>query len=315
MRRGGSRAAVLAAVTSCGHSRKHGLRRAVNVNVYTFNPIADSRWPDFVRRHARSSVFHTRGWLDALQRTYGYRPVACTTSAPGERLDNAIVFSEVRSWLTGRNWSPCPFADHCEPLVDEPIDRAAIGAELERAVKARRWRSVELRPLTSRFGESGRAGQADSFCFHCLDLRPSLDDLFGRFHRDSIQRKIRRSAREGLEFDAGASEAHLQKFYGLLLLTRRRHRLPPQPIEWFRNLVSCMGARLQICLALKDGRAIAAVVLLRHEDTAVVHTAPPMRASTILVGCRSSSGTSFSTPGTMAPAGWIWGARISTTPG
>ena len=239
------------------------------MNVYTFNPIADSRWPDFVRGHARSSVFHTRAWLDALQRTYGYRPVACTTSAPGERLDNAIVFSEVRSWLTGRRLVSVPFADHCEPLVDEPIDRAAIGAELERAVKARRWRSVELRPLTSRFGESGRAGQADSFCFHCLDLRPSLDDLFGRFHRDSIQRKIRRSAREGLEFDAGASDAHLQKFYGLLLLTRRRHRLPPQPIEWFRNLVSCMGARLQICLALKDGRAIAAVVLLRHEDTAV----------------------------------------------
>src|SRR4029077_16185495 len=128
---------------------------------------ADSRWPDFVRGHARSSVFHTRGWLDALQRTYGYTPVACTTSAPGERLDNAIVFSEVRSWLTGRRLVSVPFADHCEPLVGEPIDRAATCAELERAVEARRWRSVELRPLTSRFGESGRARQAASFCFHC----------------------------------------------------------------------------------------------------------------------------------------------------
>lgn len=245
------------------------MRGAADVNVHTFDPLADSRWADFVRRHPRSSVFHTPGWLDALQRTYGYAAVACTTSAPGERLDNAIVFSEVRSWLTGRRLVSVPFADHCEPLVDKPIDRAAICAELERAVAARRWRSVELRPLTPRFRESGRARQGSSFCFHSLDLRPPLDDLFGRFHRDSIQRKVRRSQREGLQFDAGTSETHLQKFYALLLLTRRRHQLPPQPIEWFRNLVACLGARLRICLASKDGRAIAAIVLLRHENTVV----------------------------------------------
>src|SRR6185436_335791 len=55
----------------------------------------------------------------------------------------------------------------------------------------------------------------------------------------------------------------------LLLLTRRRHHLPPQPVEWFRNLLECMGDRFMICLALKDDRPVAGIVLLRHRDTLV----------------------------------------------
>jgi CelD/BcsL family acetyltransferase involved in cellulose biosynthesis len=239
------------------------------VNVCTFDPLADRRWPDFVRTHPGSSVFHTSGWLDALRRTYGYTPVAYTTSAHGSGLENAIVFCEIRSWVTGRRLVSLPFADHCEPLVEQPDAREAIGEALEREVAARRWRSIELRPLMPRFAESVRASRGDGFCFHGLDLRPAPEDLFARFHRSSIQQMIRRAEREGLVFDEGRSEAHVRTFYGLMLLTRRRHQLPPQPVEWFRNLAACLGDRLRICLASKDGRAIAGLVLLRHEDTLV----------------------------------------------
>src|SRR5215213_892093 len=100
------------------------------MNVHAIDPLADSRWPQFVRSHPHASVFHTREWLDALQRTYGYTPVAYTTSAPGGNLHNAVVLCEVRSWLTGRRLVSIPFADHCEPLVAEPRDAAALDAEL-----------------------------------------------------------------------------------------------------------------------------------------------------------------------------------------
>jgi len=239
------------------------------VNVYTCDPLTDDRWPGFVRTRPGASVFHTRGWLESLRRTYGYAPIVYSTSAPAEPLNNAIVFCEVRSWLTGHRLVSLPFADHCEPLVERPADLVALCAEVERAVDARRWRSIEIRPLSAGLHESARVRQSGAFCFHSLDLRRPLDDLFGRFHKDSIQRKVRRAEREGLAFDAGASEDHLQAFYRLLLLTRRRHRLPPQPIDWFRNLMACLGDRVEICVASKDRRAIAAIVLLRHLDTVV----------------------------------------------
>ncbi len=239
------------------------------MSVYCLDPLEDRRWRDFVRTHPKSSVFHTCEWLEALRCTYGYRAVAYSTSQPDGPLENAILFCEVRSWLTGKRLVSVPFADHCEPLVDARVDRDAISAELEHAVQQGRWRSVECRPLSSAFAESDCGSEGDAFCFHTLDLRPSLDELFDGFHRNSMQQTIRRAEREDLRFDAGASEAHLAEFYRLLLLTRRRHRLPPQPIEWFRNLSSSLGAGFRICLARRDGRAIAAVVVLRHADTVV----------------------------------------------
>ena len=59
--------------------------------VYAINPLHDPRWPEFVGRHPNASVFHTRGWLRALQVTYGYEPVGFTTSAPSETLNKCLI--------------------------------------------------------------------------------------------------------------------------------------------------------------------------------------------------------------------------------
>ena len=81
-------------------------------------PLKDLRWEPFLARHPRASVFHSSAWLAALHRTYGFQPIAYTTSSAGEDLENAMVFCRVESWLTGRRLVSLPFSDHCEPLVD-----------------------------------------------------------------------------------------------------------------------------------------------------------------------------------------------------
>ena len=67
-------------------------------------------------------MFHTPGWLEALHRTHGYRPVVLSTFARDQELRNAMVFCRVDSFLTGCRLVSVPFADHCEPLVDGPKD-------------------------------------------------------------------------------------------------------------------------------------------------------------------------------------------------
>lgn len=54
------------------------------------------------------------------------------------------------------------------------------------------------------------------------------------------------------------------EFYRLLLVTRRRHGLPPQPRKWFKTLLECMGDNVQITLARRGRVPIAAVLTLRH---------------------------------------------------
>jgi Acetyltransferase (GNAT) domain len=237
--------------------------------VYSFNPLEDPRWVEFGKRHPRFSIFHATGWLKALDRTYRYEPIVFTTSPPGAGLENGIVFCRVSSWLTGRRLVSLPFADHCEPLIERPEEYEEIFDAISRRICSEKLKYVEIRPRSAHLRLESGLQQSNQFCFHVLDLQPTLPDLFRGFQKDSTQRKIRRAEREGLQYEAGRSPTLLKAFYCLSLLTRRRHRLPPQPIEWFRNLIACLGDRLRIHAAFKDGQAIASILTLRYARTLV----------------------------------------------
>ena len=65
--------------------------------VYSIDPLEDPRWIPFLEGHPDASIFHTPAWLQALHRTYGYRPLALTTTPPKEELTNGVVFCRVNS--------------------------------------------------------------------------------------------------------------------------------------------------------------------------------------------------------------------------
>lgn len=239
------------------------------MKVYTFNPLEDDRWREFICCHPRASVFHSLGWLEALQQTYRYAPIVYTTSPPGARLTNGIVFCQVNSWLTGHRLVSLPFSDHCELLVDSPEELTNLFGSLQDVLGRGKLKYIEIRSLRADLSAAIGMHNSSSFCFHKLDLRPALTDLFHKLQKDSVQRKIRRAEREGLLYTEGRSAEFVKEFYRLFLLTRRRHKVPPQPIAWFRNLLACMGEQLTIRLASHAGKGIAGILTLRFKGTLV----------------------------------------------
>ena len=232
--------------------------------VHVLDPLTDPRWDDLVARHPRASVFHTTAWLRALEQTYGYEPFALTTTQDGP-LGNGLVCCRVKTWAARRLVS-LPFSDHCEPLVEEPGDLAAMAGWLSREARSGGWRSLELRPRA--LAPAGLPPRA-RYCLHTLDLRQAADAVFRGFHPSSTQRAIRRAGREGVTYAAGRSDADLAEFFRLLRLTRRRHGLPPQPFAWFRHLVDSLGGAVTLHLARHRGVAIAAVMTLTFKSTVV----------------------------------------------
>jgi lipid II:glycine glycyltransferase (peptidoglycan interpeptide bridge formation enzyme) len=107
------------------------------------------------------------------------------------------------------------------------------------------------------------------FSFHTIDLRPDLETIYRRFHESCVRRKIKRAEREKLTLEYGKSKDLLDKFRHLLLLTRRRHKLPPQPAEWFTNLADCLGDKLTIHLLSKDGAPVASILTLTYKKTLI----------------------------------------------
>ena len=240
--------------------------------VYRIDPLADPRWPEFLARHPAASVFHTRGWMESLRRTYGYQPFVLTTTPPGSELENGLPFCRIRSWLTGERLVSLPFADHCQPLFANSSDLHAVIEEAcgESSRKAARY--VEIRPLPAGFGltsqdidlQNTQLRLGDTYRLHRLDLRPQLKEILQSFDHSSIQRGIRRGERPELHYEEGTSLELLHKFYRLQVLTRRRHRLPPQPLQWFRNLIELLPQESKIRVLSADGEPVASILTLLY---------------------------------------------------
>jgi GNAT acetyltransferase-like protein len=242
------------------------------MRIYQIDPIIDPRWDEFSLRHPDASVFHRTAWLKALRDTYGYKSLVLTTTRDGQPLKNGMVFCHIKSWLTGARLVSLPFADHCQPLVDGPEDFAHFRSNLGERFAAGGWKYIELRPrqiVDPQSDSQSNFGDSVSFCFHQLDLRRETDEIYRGLHKHSIQQKLTRAEREGLTISHGNSEDLLKVLYKLLLLTRRRHQLPPQPYSWFRNLVRHFGDDAVIWVASKEEQPIAAILVLICKNAVV----------------------------------------------
>lgn len=235
------------------------------MTAHLVDPIADPRWSSLIARDSRATLFHSPGWLMALRQTYDYEPMVLTSSSPSQSLTDGIVFCRIKSWFTGKRLVSLPFSDHCEPLIGAGED----SRDLVNIDGFDQFRYIELRPIqASPTVQRARGGfqEADAFWLHRLDLSPSEEKIFHGFHPDCVRRKIRKAERESLEYSEGNTPELLGNFYRLLLRTRQRHHLPPQPKTWFRNLSKFLGESIKIRVASKNGRPIASILTFSYNN-------------------------------------------------
>jgi len=237
--------------------------------LHAIDPTNDTRWDDLLERHSEASVFHTPGWLEALRRTYGYRPIAFTSAATGCPLTCGLVCCEISGLLGKRRLVSLPFSDHCAPLAEDSGQLINLLAALRENLSAGMWKHLEIRVTESAVPICEGFEKSAAFFLHKLDLGPSIEKMFANLHKDCVQRKIKRAEREKLTYKEGSSELLLGEFYKLLLLTRRRHGLPPQPMGWFRNLIACLGDKAKIGIASKDRNPVAGIFTLQYKHTLV----------------------------------------------
>lgn len=224
------------------------------------DPLRDPRWPDLVARHPDGGVFHGVGWLRALQRAYGFDPVALTTAGADEELSDGIVLCRVSSRLTGSRLVSVPFADHCQPLWT-PATAGALASAAAELARTTRCRYVELRPHQPDQALSDLGyGSAAKYLHHVIDLEPDLDRLWGALHPTSVRQRVRRAERDGVLVRRGCDQRLLDQFYALLLKTRRKHGLPPQPRSWFTTIADELDGTVVFHVASLDGEPVAGIV-------------------------------------------------------
>jgi len=234
--------------------------------VCEIDPLQDPRWDEFVKRHRKGSVFHTTQWLSALRRVYGYDPLLVSIGPTHGELSSNMLCCGVKSFFTGCRYVSLPFSDHCDPLVENAEEFDHLLMHLKHGVDEGDWQYLEVRPTTFQPGTATQLAKSDTYYYHRLDLERNIELLFRGFHKDCIQRKIRRAEREKLRYEEGRSEVLLKKFYRLMVMTRRRQGLPPQPIAWFRGLIASFDDCLKIRVASKGDTPVASILTLSYKN-------------------------------------------------
>jgi len=145
----------------------------------------------------------------------------------------------------------------------------AIIGSIEREWQHENSRYLEIRPRREMGLQTSLSHSTYAYWCHQLDLSPDLNTLFGNCHKSSTQRKIQRAEREGLTYVEGQSDLLIDMFYELFVVTRQRHKVPPQPKVWFRNLRDCFGEAMKIRVASKGRDPVAAILTIRHKKTLV----------------------------------------------
>ncbi|HVU15392.1 MAG TPA: GNAT family N-acetyltransferase [Candidatus Didemnitutus sp.] len=105
---------------------------------------------------------------------------------------------------------------------------------------------------------------------HRLDLSPGYAALFAHFD-ESVRRAVRKAEKSGLTVEFSRELEAVRAFHQLLGLTRRRHGIPLQPFEFFRQIHrSILAPGLGfVALCRHESRPIAGAVFFLHGQAAL----------------------------------------------
>lgn len=227
------------------------------MEVEIVNPAEVPGWDEAVVGIDGYSCFHASAWARVLSDSFGYRPLYFTLKERGE-LRALLPLMEVRSLATGRRGVSLAFTDYLEPIA---ADQASFLALLQVAIahggKAG-WKYLELRGGRGFLPEAPPSAR---YLGHRLSLDGDEDGLLARL-RGNTRWTIRRAAGRGVEVRFDSSLEAVRDFYRLHCMTRKRHGVPPQPFDFFRNIHEHMlqQDRGQVVLASHEGKEIAAAV-------------------------------------------------------
>jgi GNAT acetyltransferase-like protein len=236
---------------------------AQSEKVEIIDPLADTRWDRLLESYSAATIFHSSSWAKVLCESYGCRPMYFLVRAD-DRLLGLVACMEIDSWLTGRRGVALPFTDHSEPLVSEDADKQKLINALLNRGRARGWKSFVLH---------GGSNLVDptvpslGFYKHALDLSPPCEPLL-KGCKDTVRRHVRQAQRNGLTTEIGSSSSLMEAYYLLHCLTRKKHGLPPQPVEFFRSIQTNLLQRGLgfVTIVRKEARPIAGAVFL-HQGT------------------------------------------------
>lgn len=231
------------------------------MDIETINPLHDPTWEAFASSRPEATVFHSAAWARVLHDTYGFEPRYLAA-----RGDDGAVLAGIPLVRVGRGrLVGLPFSDLCPPLLPEP----EAGARLLAAARGARGDGISSLELRGGDGlESQGFHQGAGFLHHEVPLDGGLDAVLARID-SSTRQHTKRARKHGVTVRRGESLADMRTFYTLMVMTRKKHGVLPQPWRFFENVYRhlVVAGAGHLLLAEWEGRVVAGQLWLAYGGT------------------------------------------------
>lgn len=226
---------------------------------------SDPRWMAFLESRPDAEIFHHPAWSQLMAECYGYRPFVVGLPDPKGDLAAGVPLMEVNSPITGKRWVSLPFSDFCQPLY---TDESALRELTEGIIRLANHDKISKLELRGTYPETPALGANSEHVIHVIDLNPDEKVVWKKIH-DMHRRNIKVAYENNVKIIQGETVQHLEEFYQLHLLTRRRQGVPIQPWKFFRRMKELFLDRELgfLLLAYKDQQCIGGAVFLHWKST------------------------------------------------
>lgn len=212
-------------------------------------------------KHKDYSFFHTQEWAKVIIDSYNYSPsYFCIIEK--NSLNAVLPSFIIKSKITGKRIVSLPFSDYCEPLYSNASSIDLIKNKLFSFAKNQGLDYIELKTLNNLCTIDINNCNID--LNHVLKLDQKEKDLLS-FFSENTKRNIKKAFKENVIVNVFNNKNGIELFYEMFCNTRKKHGLPPQPLDFFLNIykhiiVKGLG---DIIIAEHNNKTIAGAVYFK----------------------------------------------------
>lgn len=227
-----------------------------------FLSINDERWITLIDKAPLANIFHHPAWSQVLATCYNYYPQIFALVNAQNDLMAGLPLMRLQNFGAKPRWESLPFSDHCFPICENAASETRLITEILAAA-----REQQIKLVGFRGNQISHEAFYPSQCYawHSIQLMNDFPAVSARIN--TMHRRNARNAQErGVQITRGNSQADIDAFYHLHLHERHRQGLPVQPKKFFVQIRKLLFEKDlgSILFAVKDGKAIASILLLHY---------------------------------------------------
>jgi serine/alanine adding enzyme len=217
-------------------------------------------WNAYVLQHPESTFYHLYEWKNVVEGAYGHTPIYLVARENG-KITGVLPLFRMKSLILGSKMISLPFGSYGGMCADDAkTERALLNSAIERT------NDLSLDYLELRFRNEKELGLIPDLTYNTMVLE--LDRDPDRVWKEKINKKVRNATRKAIKSDLTVDQGnhYLKEFYELYAMSMAYLGTPVHSFRFFEMILKEFPENSGIFVAKKDGKVLAALMMLGFRE-------------------------------------------------